>query len=188
MRHDDGGLRKLGWRLFVLLTLTGSLFYVTSPPAAHAYDSCGGVYDSCRAGCAAQYPGNTQAYADCLSGCVDGGEFNGCFSGGDETTCNSLFSTCREIINDGGDGGCFDAYANCEYGVYDAMRSRYTRLQGMPLEPDDPCLVNARSDYDACVAGGNNLCTSPADGSVIVGCCEGERNKAFAACYGNYGP
>jgi hypothetical protein len=193
MKHDDGSFRKLGWRLFVLLTLTGGLFYVTSPPAAKAdTTACTDTYDSCKHGCDLQYPvgsNDPAGYAACLSICEANAGNAGCFSDGDQTKCDSLFYTCATIEENGGDGnGCYDDYASCEYAVFNVMRSKYTRLRGMPLEPDDPCYVSARSDYDACIAGGNYVCVSSLDGSILTGCCEGERNKAFAACNGDFGP
>lgn len=181
MGQNERSLRKLWWRVLALLILAGGFFLVTPPRAALA-DACMDAYNVCISNC--------HSNPDCMYTCVHDADVNGCFATDDMWKCDDNFSTCRDIGGLGAasdEGDCFDIYASCQYGVADASRSNYMRLQGNDLDPDDPCLVQARSDYYSCLDGGNSLCLSQVDSSVVGGCCEGEFHRAWAACYGNYG-
>lgn len=182
MGQNDRGLRKICWRIFALLVLAGGYFLAAPQPVVRA-DACMDAYNVCVSNCYND--------ASCLYNCVHEADTNNCFVAGDQWKCDDVFSQCRNIggLGSGSDeGDCFDVYATCEYNAASAARAGYVRLRGMDLEPDDPCLVAARDDYYTCLDGGNSICLSQVDSSVVSGCCEGEFKKSWAACYGNYGP
>lgn len=181
MGQNRRNLRKLCWRVFVLLVLAGVFLLAPPPPATHA-DACMDAYSVCVSNC--------YDNPSCLYTCVHDAQTNGCFVTGDQWACDTAFNGCRNIGNHGAgteESDCFDIYATCQYNAASGARSHFMMLQSVDLEPDDPCLVAARDDYFSCLDGNNNMCLSQVDSSMIMGCCQGEYQKARAACYGNFG-
>ncbi len=118
MRENFTNLRRLGWRIFALLTLAGCTLYVAAPPAARADDPiacqnscfndmvscCGYTNAYCEAGCISAYYtcggqcGNFQGKncyeraADFYDQCVNNGwpEDYGC-AAGDVSCCTNAY-------------------------------------------------------------------------------------------------
>lgn len=177
--------------VLILFVLIGLPMVINAPVSAQGPD-CSWQFDSCKTSvglnCRHQYgcdqnppdpgctPANLQQCAvgplgDCVlsrEGCVG--------SGGADSGCDGLYSTCSQTSDSVG-GACFDDYAQCLYATNVIDRSQW-----MSQEYDPNCVADAQAEYSNCLAGGNPGCVSQITGTVFGNCCRTQFRQEYQAC------
>ncbi len=194
MKDTNTTLRRLCWRVFVLLVLLGGTIFVTVGPEVTAQQGpdCSWQFDTCTASatsactttCQAICPAGDNACvgscvlvcaADPLGTCVSSRE--ACVaSGGVDSGCDGLFSTCSKV-SDSAAGACFGDYAQCLYSTNVVDRSQW-----LSQEYDLNCVADAQAEYSNCLAGGNPGCVSQITGTIFPQCCMSRFRQDYKAC------
>ena len=176
--------------ILILFVLIGLPMVINAPVSAQGPD-CSWQFGNCKTSvdlnctqqCQAQCNAGPSQCQACKQACAVGplGDCvmsrEGCVgSGGTDSGCDSLYSTCSQT-SDSAAGACFDDYAQCQYATNTVNRSRW-----MTGEFDQYCLADVQAENDDCMSGGNPGCVSEITGTVFGNCCRAHFREEYQAC------
>ena len=177
--------------VLTLLVIIGLPMVINAPVSAQGSDcswqfsNCTSSANSnCTASCTQSCPqGDDTCINTCRTACLPTPLGNcvlsreGCVgSGGTDSGCGDLYSTCSQVADSVG-GACFDDYAQCQYATNVIDRSKW-----MSGEYDMNCLDTVTAEYYDCLSGGNPGCVSQITGTVFGNCCVTQMRQARQEC------